>query len=580
MRSLIVHSAAIAAISLFTSAALHAQAGSVVGSFATPTGIVPSGLGPDASGNLILTGTGAARTIAFLTATGSLTGQFTPSNSNTPTGVTTDGIFLYVSDTSPLSGPNIDVYSMAGVYQRSFTTPASVPNGIVFTPQSGHLFINDFTANVVWEYDTAGTQIGSFPVLGTLQMGLAHDPVTNQFWGYERGGDLIHQYDASFTELSNFPGPVAHGYSTGNGIAFINGALFLVAIASRQIVVFDTTGRLAGTHNYGSGCPLEPIVYELFPAGTIDLSNQSFLYSHNLTGGLTVTQCTSNCFDTNYGTNLALGDDQLATNKQLGFSFPIPGSPFGSSTSIDVSSNGFVYLVSGLTSNHGCCDANVSAFLSLAPRISALWMDLDPGVAPGAVYFNAVPGKAIITWLNVFEINTRSANTCQIQLFPNGNFIIAYQTVANLNHITLSGYSSGNNAFDPGSRDLTATIPFSTGYGGVRLSLTTNRPAIGTTLNFQIHDAPANALLGAILLGSAQTSTPLDPLGMYGCTLLTSADLASATVALPAGTFSLPIPNNPVLAGGILYSQGAIAAFGINPFGVALTNGVELDLGF
>ena len=59
-------------------------------------------------------------------------------------------------------------------------------------------------------------------------------------------------------------------------------------------------------------------------------------------------------------------------------------------TSIDISSNGFVWLASSFDS--GCCNADVTTFLTGLPRIAVTWMDLNPTVS-GAVYFNALPAS-------------------------------------------------------------------------------------------------------------------------------------------------------------------------------------------
>ncbi|MFO1052454.1 MAG: hypothetical protein U1F36_09585 [Planctomycetota bacterium] len=574
-----------ATLSLLLSAALHAQAGSVIGSFPTPSGIVPSGLGPDGSGNLIITGTGTGKTIAFMTATGSVTGQFTPANSNTPTGVATDGIFLYVSDSSPLSGPNIDVYSMAGVYQRSFTVPATIPNGIVYTPQTGHLFINDFAGNVVWEYDTAGVQIGSFPLLGTLQMGLAHDPVHNEFWGYERGGDLIHQYDASFTELSNFPGPVSHGFSTGNGIALIGGSLFLVAIASRQVVIFDTTGNSAAVVSYGRGCPTQGVFYELWPTGTGDMAGRSIRFTAQGTTGWLATS--GGTFETNLGTNLALGDDTILRSQALGFSFPLPSSPIGSTTAIDICSNGWVGPNPVAIPDTGFYTQCSGAELVKYERIALYWNDLNPATAGtgGGVFFNTLtnPTRAVITWNAVPTFGQNDSNTCQLQLYANGDMVMIWQSgcvVGTGQSAALAGYSPGHNAPDPGSIDLSATIPHLFGPYGIPLDLSASRPILGQPVNYVVSHVPAGAAMGVLLFGGSQVNVPLDLLNMPGCTLLCSGDFGNAPFSTVSGQLSLNIPSAPGLAGFTMTNQAVVVAAGVNPFGVIVSNGVALTLGF
>ncbi|MGE0144062.1 MAG: YncE family protein [Planctomycetota bacterium] len=569
-----------AVVAGFMATSLCAQIGTIIGSFPTPSGVVPVGLGNDASGSLLMTGIGTGRTIVALSSTGVETSRFTPTNSDTPVDVTTDGVFLYVVDQSAnTGGPDVDVYTLNGTYQRSFSVQPRFPEGIAYVAASSHLFIVNSGAAQVLEYDTQGALLNTFALQGSSNSGIAHNPVANEFWVLDRGGDLLRRYDATFTELSNFPGPVAGGFTVGRGLAFNNGALFCVATGSRIVLIYDTTGQSAASRTYGNGCPVEPVVYELFAPGTMDVANRSFQFTPNGTGGWSVTNCATNCFDNNIGPNRNMGDDQLDTNIALGFAFPMAGSINPPTTAIDISSNGFIYLRTGGSLAHGCCDANVGLFLNSPERISALWMDLDPSVG-GGVHFNALPGKALITWMNVREWNTGSANTAQIQLFPSGAFIITYQAAANLNHTTMTGYSPGNSGRDPGSTDLSTAVPFNTGFGGPRLSLSTSRPSLNTNLVYQASSIPSTAVLAVVLLGSAQANTPLDPLGMTGCSLLTSADLAQAPLSLPAGTFSLLIPNQPALAGALLYNQAVIVAAGTNPFGAVTSNGIELTIGF
>src|SRR5262245_58772527 len=76
------------------------------------------------------------------------------------------------------------------------------------------------------------------------------------------------------------------------------------------------------------------------------------------------------CFVTQFGTPLSLGDDQVAPNNALGFTFPGPAGPVAS---IDISSNGFVWL--GSNSNHGCCHGAVPTLLTSMARIAPMWMD-------------------------------------------------------------------------------------------------------------------------------------------------------------------------------------------------------------
>ena len=80
------------------------------------------------------------------------------------------------------------------------------------------------------------------------------------------------------------------------------------------------------------------------------------------------------CFVTQLGTPLNLGDDQVAPNNALGFTFPGPAGPI---TSIDISSNGFVWL--GSNTDDGCCDGDVPTFLAGMARIAPMMVLVTNG---------------------------------------------------------------------------------------------------------------------------------------------------------------------------------------------------------
>jgi hypothetical protein len=134
------------------------------------------------------------------------------------------------------------------------------------------------------------------------------------------------------------------------------------------------------------------------------------------------------CFDSNLGTNLGLTDDSVSFNRPLGFAFPGPG---GNCTSIDISSNGFVWLGTNVNHGDGCCSGDAAGFLIDDPRIAGMWMDLNPS-AGGGVFFNTVPAsggnpaRAVITWNNVPEYGTSTPVTVQIQLVSTGEVMIAH----------------------------------------------------------------------------------------------------------------------------------------------------------
>lgn len=161
------------------------------------------------------------------------------------------------------------------------------------------------------------------------------------------------------------------------------------------------------------------------------------------------------CWESNVGTNLFLGDDSVSPALPLGFAFPLPGG--GTTREIEVSSNGFLYLVTGSGNGSGCCNGNAVDFLSGPPRIAAAWSDLNPGAA-GGVYFDTRPDRAVITWDQVPEYSVQPQNCVQVQLFPDGSFSIAIPEMTRPgSHDVLVGVTPGLGATDPGEVDFTAS---------------------------------------------------------------------------------------------------------------------------
>ena len=72
----------------------------------------------------------------------------------------------------------------------------------------------------------------------------------------------------------------------------------------------------------------------------------------------------------------------------------------------------------------------------------------------------------------------------------------------------------------------------------------------------------------------------LTPIGLTGCSLLQSADLAFplSNVAGQAA-LDLDLPADPSLLGGRAFAQGLVADRFANPFGATTSNGAALTLG-
>jgi hypothetical protein len=556
--------------------------GAVLGTFATPNaaGTVPIGLGPDLAGGLLFTAIGPADEVHVMDILGTSQARFTPAQTDDPLGITTDGQLLFVTDSV---AAEVDVYDPTGSYRWSFPVDTLFPEGIAFDAATQHLYVVDGTSNaLVWEYDRSGGLHGSHPVNGSSLDGIACDPVACGYWVYDSGSDLVRHYDRAFAEVESFAGPRAAGFGPGEGVAVIGTTLYVVASTSGVVLAFDVTQATtvcnrAASRPYGRGCPRSAAIYEPFAPTALDLSGLSLEFVPNGSGGYSIASCAASCFETGFTTNLNLADDGIAAGLPLGFTFQHSG---GSTPTIDVCANGYVWLSPSLDGDH---TPTVGELLSQQPRIAACWTDFNPATG-GGVYFDAFPGRAVVTWDQVPEYPRAGASTLQLQLWSDGRFLLSWQVLTVAANPALAGYSPGNGVVDSGAIDLSMAVGFSNGHPGTPLGLATApgiRPAIGQPFWWALTAVPANATGGVVLVGTAASAVPLHALGMPNCTLLTNANLVApvAGIAAPLGAASLTIPNVAGLFGMSVYSQAAVVAPGASLLPVLMSNGVELRLG-
>ena len=345
-------------------------------------------------------------------------------------------------------------------------------------------------------------------------------------------------------------------------------------------LVLDRPGCvLANVTTFGVGCPKPATAYEWFQfPSVIDLSNTAIEFTPATGGGYVAVPVPG--FFNGYTAGNAFGDDQVQGPFNLGFTFNYAGS---STTAIDISSNGFIWLQPGNT-NPRCCDGDPTTFVSDPASIAALWMDLYPP-GGGSIYFDTTPGEAHITWLNVPEYFNGPAQTAQITLRANGSFRIAYGTVNNTGHSPLVGFTQGIAGVDPGSSDFSAG-PVIVGSGGTPLQLDAqpaSRPAIGTTFVMEVDQIAPGSVIGIMVLGlnAVQPGFDLTPLGMPGCELLATLDaLLTFPLAGSPAPFPFTIANDPALAGFTLHAQAATLTPGANPLGLYTSNGLSMLVGF
>lgn len=346
-----------------------------------------------------------------------------------------------------------------------------------------------------------------------------------------------------------------------------------------EITFAPVSGTLATATRYGQGCydRASSTFYELFPASTFDLSNSSLALTPTGTGYSVTTG--SNQWFTPQAAPLTLTDDSVSGAQPLGFTLAYPG---GTTNDVYISSNGFVWAQAGGV--NGCCNGDGALLVAQGARWCPLWNDLNPG-AGGAVQFDQDPsnGAAYVTFTNVVEFGTTNANTFQVAFFNTGVVEYRWQGCAVTSHVTLTGWSPGGNARNPGSIDITASLPLLTQPDLTALALNAApRPVLGNTVVLTSTNVPAGSTLGATILSFTQHNPGIDltGLGMPGCLQFVGLDATS--VFLPvggSGSTSFFLPNNPLFLAAHLYAQSAAFSPGANALGVVSSNGVDLFTG-
>lgn len=376
-------------------------------------------------------------------------------------------------------------------------------------------------------------------------------------------------------ELNLAAGEVTLGSFGGGLIAFriVNARISYVA------------GAAAAATPIGFGCGQRfASVYEQF-GGTapFDLSFQSLSYVPNGPGYTVVPGQASFVAPTAAAINVAVGDDVA---QLVPFSGTFPYLGFGVS-SFGVYSNG--YVASGL-GNSVSANLPVSTMLGASLTAWGCHHDFVPtGGANGNVKFQQVGSVVYVTWLGVRDFSGSGVSTWQMQFqLTTGVVTCVWQSMSLTGGAYLVFHSPGGAmSLDPGSTDLSATIPSTIVLGPdvVPLSLTSStRPILGTNWILQVADVPPSATLGIVLLGFSDPNLiDLGSLGAPGCSLRATPDVLSPWVVnqVPTHPFGLVVPSSLSLTNVHLYAQAAALVPGINTLlgGVITSNAFDGRLG-
>lgn len=483
-------------------------------------------------------------------------------------------------------------------------TPASGWEAIDFDPMTGMFWLSNTDRNL-YRLDpatAATTRVGATGVPLLSHLSALETDASGTLWGMGFNNGILYRVD----KLTGAATPtVTVSPLNMRGLSFgPDGRLFGSSSLTRSLYLINTTTgatTLSGAHGggvttptgleityslasavpSGAGCPEGRSVswYEQFAGGTFDLANRAI----SLTpagSGYRVAASTS-AFVTPVSPLPPLGDDALSAVLALPFTFAYPG---GSTTQIRVCSNGFVHL-NGAATATGFTPSAVE-MLNGGPRLFPLWMDLNPA-APGSgpVFFdvNAAQGRAVVTWRDVPQFGGTNLNTLQVEIHANGTVVYRWLSAGNVGtRSALVGFSPGAASRDPGNRDLTTTMPFTTARDVFTLTQDAARPALRTTIGLQVRDISNGSLAGVELLGvPLPAGIDLTANGMPSCSLYVLPVAVTLPFAITGRTamMLLTIPGDQSLIGARVGVQAAVLTPGINAAGIVTSNLVTLTVG-
>ncbi|MFO1077336.1 MAG: hypothetical protein U1E73_06370 [Planctomycetota bacterium] len=365
-------------------------------------------------------------------------------------------------------------------------------------------------------------------------------------------------------------------YPAANGITLDHGPVV-------ELTFLPAPGY-ASQERFGAGCNhvAGSSFYELFAPGTFDLSNSSVSLLH-LGSGYLVSGGLATMRPTTSATALQLAGNAVTPRALASGSIPYGRS--GQATDLVICSDGYVAV--GIAGNGSGNIPTVSTLLAAPYTGWWCWHDYDPSIAgSGQVMWEETAAAVFVTWDGVYSAGAAGpGNRFQMQFEKGtGNVHYVFGAVGPQGGTHLVGYSEGGPSADPGSMDISAALPttFQVAFELLPLAIVADaRPVLGTSFHLLTAEIPANATLGAALLGLTEHNPglPLAGIGMPGCSQFTSAD--AVVVFVPAGpTASIPLflAGNPAFAGVRIKAQSAVYSAGANAANALSSNGLRLGL--
>jgi hypothetical protein len=346
------------------------------------------------------------------------------------------------------------------------------------------------------------------------------------------------------------------------------------------------------------------------------------------------------CLDPNYGTLLGTSiQDTVLPIQAIGFPFPLGGATY---TDVHITDHGFVQLsnagVPAPLTGGVLYTPSTANFALTTPKVAALYTDVI-GTGGGTIYINSSATQCMVTWISMTTFGaptTQPRFSFQMTLYPNGDVKIVYgpgctnnstfggvsdngiagitpptaslpapvdlsiggsQTTTSVyeNWVTANTFDMQNTtlmmfATNPGytyvtfSANCAQASNYGTGCNGLGLAAV-GAPALGnSTFALNVTGVPAVSPIAFVAFGDQVVNPGLDLtfLGMPTCSGYTNLNLGmygTGPIASGTGSFTLPIPNNPAIAGTVLSTQGISLSLS-NPFGLNSSNGTRVLIGY
>ncbi|MBK8097783.1 MAG: hypothetical protein IPK26_11790 [Planctomycetes bacterium] len=272
---------------------------------------------------------------------------------------------------------------------------------------------------------------------------------------------------------------------------------------------------------------------------------------------------------------------------------PAPGGLIAGAVDLQIATAGYISPQAAAITND--VSPTAAEVLSGPIRWMPHWKNTSPfgAVAPAGVYVeeDLANGQLRVTYQSIPD-NAATSTFQVVYHYATGNVEYRYGAMSiggGGSFPAIIGWTLGNAAANRGSQDLSAEMPFATGYpDNLPLTLTMGaRPLINSNPVFTItaHELPQ--AVGGLLVGfsGSVAGAPLAGFGMPEC--FNYATLATSVTNLYVvsggqGLINFFIPNSPMFIGVEIWSQAAAlgstfnSAFGV---GANASNGVKMRIG-